>query len=98
VKPTWVDYGMLLAGLAFLVVHLVGCCRARAHPSLPIAVASIMTGGGVFFGVLLILTPFVEVLQSLPARPEYTVIAGVAVLWVSIQYGWGLWGNERGSR
>lgn len=93
-KLSWVDYGTLLTGLTFLVVHLVGCFRFKRKPSLSIAITAISTGGGVFFGVILVLTPFIEKLQSLPPRPEYLVIAGVAVLWVSVQYGWSLWAGK----
>jgi hypothetical protein len=94
VKLSWVDYGTLLTGLAFLVIHLVGCARFKRKPSLPIAITAITTGGGVFFGAILVLTPFIEKLQGLPPRPEYLVIAGVAVLWVSVQYGWSLWAGR----
>lgn len=93
-KLSWVDYCTLLTGLAFLVIHLIGCARFNRKPSLPIAITAITTGGGVFFGAILVLTPFIERLQNLPPRPEYLVIAGVAVLWVSVQYGWSLWAGK----
>lgn len=93
-KLSWVDYGTLLSGLAFLVIHLLGCVRCKRKPSLPIAITAITAGGGLFFGAILVLTPFIEKLQSLPPRAEYLVIAGVAVLWVSVQYGWSLWAGR----
>ncbi len=93
-KLSWVDYGTILTGLTFLVVHLVGCVRHKRKPSLPVAVAAISTGCGMFFGAILVLTPFFAKLRELPPRPEYLVIAGVAVLWVSVQYGWSLWSGS----
>lgn len=87
-----IGLGILLA-LVYVVIALLG----KRRPELPVAMTCVITGGGLVVGPVLIYSAFDSDVAKQSLKPEHLAIAGLAMLWVSVQFCWSLKGSS-GSR
>jgi hypothetical protein len=82
VNITWVDQVTIGCGLVLLALYLIRCrvCKAKVQVSALMVCAC--SGGALFYGAVLIFTPFVPALQRVPMQPLHIVIAGIALSYI----------------
>jgi hypothetical protein len=81
----------LAVGLVYVVIYVLRCWRTRAGLDLTKASTCFLSGTGCFLGLTLIAREMIPGLESLPLPPEALVIAGLALVWIGVQFGIQLW-------
>lgn len=90
---TWVDQVTIGCGLALVVLYLVRCRSCKVKPQLSALMVCACSGGALFYGAVLIFTPFVPVLQRVPMQALHTVIAGIALSYIGWAFVRQLWAS-----
>ena len=75
----------LVLGAIFICFYLFRCCKGHRKYNLTVLVACVISSSGIVGGVLLILSALFEKIKILDGMELYIVIAGIAVLSVSLQ-------------
>lgn len=88
---TWIDQTTIGVGLALAALYLLRCWQTKSKPALAMIVTCVASGGALFFGAMLIAVPFFPDLQKVAVQPVHYVIAGVALMWVGVDFIISLW-------
>jgi len=82
VNLTWVDQVTIGCGLVLIVLYLIRCGACKVKVQLSALMVCACSGGALFYGAVLIFTPFVPALQKVPMQALHIVIAGIALLYI----------------
>lgn len=84
-------------GLAFTVTYVVRCRVLKKQPDLATASVCILTGAGLIIGPILMLRPFTDAFKEVQPKAEHLCLAGLAIIWVSLQFVARIWSRAEDS-
>lgn len=85
-STSWVTTIGLLVGLLLAGWYVWRTTRAKKQPEFATAATCVMTGGGFVVGPLLIYGIIDRKMIDQHLQPVHIAIAGLAVLWLSVQF------------
>lgn len=87
---SWITRIGIGVGIALAAGYVIHTLMRKRKPELPVAMTCLLTGGGFVVGPVLVYGAFDGEVAKQSLKPEHLAIAGLAILWVSVQFVWSL--------
>lgn len=83
---SWITRIGVGVGIVLALAYVIHALVRKRKPELPVAMTCLLTGGGFVVGPVLVYGAFDGEIAKQSLKPEHLAIAGLAILWVSVQF------------